>query len=431
MERFSHRDDGVLIDSVIIKLKRRGADFKPDYSLTIYGYGNLEYVGYDNVGVKGKIDEQIDKDKVLELLKEFKNLDFFSLDDEYPTEGSINVPYNVVSLSLKDENGEIKTKSVLNYEGSRNVPWGLINLENKIDEIAGTEKWVNVPIKVEMKPDLEKEILPPVKTIERKHQVVKKKKPVKLIAGIVVIVVLALLIFFVFNSGLIQFNNNSSSNYNTPNITIASSAGSVNGCSYQEKNNFQQGETVYIYYEFSNVKHDNNFSVEVEVIVNYNEEEVGRYNNEFNRFNEDELFCDSCSFNTDNSWSDGEYIAVVNVEDKISKKSATSQIVFNILNSTSSLLSSSITTEPEYPMGSPPLTVKFYGDATGGTPPYSWEWDFDWEISNFTVDSTEQNPIHTFESSVIDSVEIIYVKLRVTDSTGLIHESPSDFIYLI
>ena len=40
-------------------------------------------------------------------------------------------------------------------------------------------------------------------------------------------------------------------------------------------------------------------------------------------------------------------------------------------------------------------SIQFYGNAVGGVPPYTYEWDFDYN-GTFTVDSTEQNPTHNY-----------------------------------
>jgi PKD repeat protein len=53
--------------------------------------------------------------------------------------------------------------------------------------------------------------------------------------------------------------------------------------------------------------------------------------------------------------------------------------------------------------------VDIYGQATGGTPPYSYQWTFDDGHS-----STEQNPAHTY-----DNVGTYEVTLTVTDNEGL------------
>lgn len=60
-------------------------------------------------------------------------------------------------------------------------------------------------------------------------------------------------------------------------------------------------------------------------------------------------------------------------------------------------------------------TIQFYGSVTGDdlTPPYTWEWDFDYDGTNFSVDSTQQNPTHVYLSTGNYTVA-----LRVTDSAN-------------
>ena len=99
----------MLIKSVIIKLTRRGADISPDYSLTIHGYGTVTYEGNDNVGIKGRKEEPIAENKVMDLLSEFKRSNFFSFDENYIVEKPMGRPSTTISISLPGENGEVKT----------------------------------------------------------------------------------------------------------------------------------------------------------------------------------------------------------------------------------------------------------------------------------------------------------------------------------
>jgi PKD repeat protein len=58
--------------------------------------------------------------------------------------------------------------------------------------------------------------------------------------------------------------------------------------------------------------------------------------------------------------------------------------------------------------GPPPLAVAFTGTAAGGTPPYTFEWDF----GDGTPKSNQQSPAHTYAN-----VGIYNAVLKVTDST--------------
>jgi hypothetical protein len=79
------------------------------------------------------------------LVSEFEKLKYFSLDDKYEP-GSpgcgpavTDMPYVRTSIQM---NG--KAKSISHYQGclSSEVVRTLFGLDRKIDEIAGTEKWI-------------------------------------------------------------------------------------------------------------------------------------------------------------------------------------------------------------------------------------------------------------------------------------------------
>ncbi len=62
------------------------------------------------------------------------------------------------------------------------------------------------------------------------------------------------------------------------------------------------------------------------------------------------------------------------------------------------------------PTGGPaPLAVAFTGNATGGTPPYTWDWDF----GDGSAHKTVQNPSHTY------AVGTFHPVLTVKDSAGV------------
>ncbi len=139
----------MLIDSVIIKLIRNGAGVSPDYSLTIYGYGALEYNGTENVKVKGKVEEEFDYNKVISLLSKFKSSGFFSLNDAYSVDESAGPPYTVISISMPGNDGEMKIKSITHYDDDENVPNELTKLEEQIDEITMSDRWVGKSSEIE------------------------------------------------------------------------------------------------------------------------------------------------------------------------------------------------------------------------------------------------------------------------------------------
>jgi len=192
----------MLIDSMVIKLTRGGTGISPDYSLTIYGNGKVVYDGVENVKVKGIVESSIDTEKFISLLSEFKESGFFSLNDVYSIEDSITRPYTVISISIPKETGEVATKSIKYYHGDKNVPKELKTLENKIDEIVGSNKWVGDLSEYEgfeLKKEAKPSVKPPIPKKQKMPSKPIKKKPVKLIAvGVIVIVAVVVTLYILY-----------------------------------------------------------------------------------------------------------------------------------------------------------------------------------------------------------------------------------------
>jgi PKD repeat protein len=53
--------------------------------------------------------------------------------------------------------------------------------------------------------------------------------------------------------------------------------------------------------------------------------------------------------------------------------------------------------------GAPPLAVAFTGTATGGTPPYTWDWNF----GDGSAHKTVQNPSHTYQAGTFHPVLVV------------------------
>ncbi|HEY8140940.1 MAG TPA: DUF6438 domain-containing protein [Nitrososphaera sp.] len=105
----------------------------PSYSLTIHGNRTVRYEGFAFVAVTGVRTDQISDEKIRELVQEFYRIGYFSLEDRYE-DPSTDLPSTTTSIAV-----EGMKKSVYRYGFG---PENLIQLENKIDELAGTEKWI-------------------------------------------------------------------------------------------------------------------------------------------------------------------------------------------------------------------------------------------------------------------------------------------------
>jgi hypothetical protein len=110
--------------------------FCPGYRLTITGDGTVKYEGYNYVRVCGTQIGKIDVDKVVGLVALFEKFDFFAFRD-YEEVFYHDSPTYWISLTIDG-----RTKQVAHYNGDITSPTRLSILENRIDELSGSEKWV-------------------------------------------------------------------------------------------------------------------------------------------------------------------------------------------------------------------------------------------------------------------------------------------------
>lgn len=125
------------LDDVVIHMERAPCfGTCPVYSVTIHGNGEVVYQGERFVAVTGEQRRQIPEEKVRELLAKIEEVGFFEMKDRY--EGEISdLPSTTTTVTI----GE-REKSVYDYY---EPPAGLLELEAKIDEIAGTQEWIQAP----------------------------------------------------------------------------------------------------------------------------------------------------------------------------------------------------------------------------------------------------------------------------------------------
>jgi hypothetical protein len=111
--------------------------FCPAYTVTITGDGQVTYVGRSFVNVTGEQHATISPDAVQQLLRRFDDARFSSLRDEYRAQVTDLPTYTVVL----ERNGV--RKSVTDYGGlSAGMPEAVRDLQNEIDRVANTSRWV-------------------------------------------------------------------------------------------------------------------------------------------------------------------------------------------------------------------------------------------------------------------------------------------------
>jgi len=320
----------MLIDSIIIELTK-GGGIGPEYSLKIFGNGKVVYDGVGNVKVKGIVESSIDKNKFLSLLSEFKEADFFQLNDIYFIKDSITKPHTIISISIPKEEGKIATKSIKYYHEDKNVPEKLKNLENKIDEIVGSEKWVKIPPKQNIETPREPQIIPQKEV--KKTSGRPRKISSKLIAGVIGIVVIIAVVVVMINLGFFPSSESSkkSVEYDPPRITsVTTFSETIGGMPTDELDIFEQGDPIYVFYDYSNVTHNGTYNVIEDVRILLSGLEIDSYHAEIVDTVDFEPISNYCTFYTNESWNVGEYQIYFDLTDNVSGKSISYQANFTL-----------------------------------------------------------------------------------------------------
>jgi ankyrin repeat protein len=127
------------ISSLRMSLSRTGCFGPcPAYSVEVRGSGDVIFRGDGNVLITGEHRARISRNAVVNLLEAFRGADYFSLRDGY-TQTMTDCPTYTTRIEFDGQK-----KSVTDYVGSwAGMPDVVTELEDKIDELAGTEKWVH------------------------------------------------------------------------------------------------------------------------------------------------------------------------------------------------------------------------------------------------------------------------------------------------
>jgi hypothetical protein len=108
----------------------------PSYRVEIHGDGTVLYEGQAYVAVTGCHRGSVSKETVSELVDAFRNVDYYSLEDEYVWPAT-DLPTYETSIEI---NG--KLKKVKDYAGEQvGMPLSVSKLEAEIDRLVDTERW--------------------------------------------------------------------------------------------------------------------------------------------------------------------------------------------------------------------------------------------------------------------------------------------------
>lgn len=111
--------------------------FCPAYTLKITAKGDAIYTGESNTAVDGQtIDYRVDKDDVGKLVAKVEELGFFNLKDRYENKFVTDLPSQEITVV---SNG--KTKTIYMYGLDDDIPEGLNDLAELIDEIGNADSY--------------------------------------------------------------------------------------------------------------------------------------------------------------------------------------------------------------------------------------------------------------------------------------------------
>ncbi|HVY84198.1 MAG TPA: DUF6438 domain-containing protein [Caulobacterales bacterium] len=111
--------------------------FCPDYTVTITSDGAVTYHGQRFVRVTGEQHATASREDVAHLIDMIHRADFFNLRDAYRAQVT-----DLPSTTITVVEGA-RTKTVVDYAGEHvGMPHAVTEIEQEIDRVAGTERWV-------------------------------------------------------------------------------------------------------------------------------------------------------------------------------------------------------------------------------------------------------------------------------------------------
>jgi len=110
----------------------------PAYSVEIHGDGSIDYEGNAYVANKGRQRAQIAPDALVALAARFDKAGFFRLDWADPCDA---VATDNPTATLTFTTG-LRTRTIADYHGNGCMPKVLRDLEDEVDRVAGTARWV-------------------------------------------------------------------------------------------------------------------------------------------------------------------------------------------------------------------------------------------------------------------------------------------------
>jgi tetratricopeptide (TPR) repeat protein len=112
----------------------------PVYSVTLFPNGSVLYTGKEYVKEAGTREGSINESAYNDLINRFRRDGFYAMNDTYDEYFITDLP----SATLTVCSGNL-TKTVEHYSGDESAPEVLAQLEEAVDQAAGTDHWTQIP----------------------------------------------------------------------------------------------------------------------------------------------------------------------------------------------------------------------------------------------------------------------------------------------
>ena len=113
----------------------------PDYKVTIFRDGIVEYQGEKFVKIVGRATGRLTRRQLAQLEELFRRNGYLGLESSYERVDATDLPSAFTSYS--PASGE--TKAIRHYQGDRSAPEALTRVEQGIDRIVNIEQWIGTP----------------------------------------------------------------------------------------------------------------------------------------------------------------------------------------------------------------------------------------------------------------------------------------------
>ena len=131
-------------DTTVVSLERAPCfGTCPVYRVTISGAGQVRFTGIRHTAQTGEATERIPPERVDSLLMELRDGGYFDFADAYEP-GSESCGMSATDLPSVTTAAvlEGRRKEIRHYYGCSAAPQELVRLERRIDEVAGSARWI-------------------------------------------------------------------------------------------------------------------------------------------------------------------------------------------------------------------------------------------------------------------------------------------------